>query len=108
VHRYKDFNELHEKLQKETALSKDLLPGKKLLKNREFLETRQRDLEKYLKIVAKTVQHQVPLEFVEFLDFHKYDSVFLLQKLAVDLSQRTEKKWTFTILQVCGEKTEKR
>lgn len=102
-HRYRDFEKLHEKLQKETALAKDLLPGKKIIKNREFLETRQRDLEKYLQTVAKTVQHQVPLDFVEFLDFHKFDVNFLLQKLAMELSQRNSsdhKLWTFTILEV--------
>lgn len=63
---------------------------------------RQQDLEKYLQTLAHMVQHQIPLVFVEFLDFHKYDVVFLLQKLAMDFSQKfnNNKTWTFTILEV--------
>ena len=102
THRFRDFAILHEKLQKEIALSKDLLPGKKMIKNSKFLEQRRQDLEKYLQKVMTFVQQVTPLELVEFLDFHKYDIVFLLQKMAVDLSlKQGSKSATFTILEVC-------
>lgn len=101
-HRYKDFDELNEKLHKEIAIAKDLLPGKKIIKNSKFLEQRRLDLESYLQTVSHIVQHQIPLDFVEFLEFHRYDVVFLLQKLAMKLSRivNDTKQFTFTILEV--------
>lgn len=103
IHRFRDFTNLHEILQKEIALAKDLLPGKKMIKNSKFLEQRRQDLEKYLQTVMNFVQQLVtPLQLVEFLDFHKYDTVFLLQKMALDLSRKQDNKYsTFTILEVC-------
>jgi nischarin len=111
IRRYRDFFEIHETLKREAALLIDL-PGKKMIKNREFIEKRREQLEKYLRSCMRTLQHSTPLELVEFLDFHKYDVVFLLQKLAQKLSQqqsttsRSENKQTFTILEVrCSSKT---
>lgn len=100
--RFRDFHELHEKLQKEIAISKDLLPGKKMIKTIKFLEQRQQDLEKYLQTVTSIIQQStMPLDLVQFLDFHKYDVVFLLQKMALDMSRNQfDKKATFTILEV--------
>lgn len=101
-HRFKDFVELHEKLQMEIAISKDLLPGKKIIKNSKFLEQRQKDLEKYIQTVTSIVQLSiVPLELVQFLDFHKYDVNFSLQMMALELSRKqSDKKATFTIFEV--------
>lgn len=44
----------------------------------------------------------IPLELVQFLDFHKYDIVFLLQKMALDLSRRKldQRTSSFTILEL--------
>ena len=102
--RYRDFRELHEKLQKETAIVSIDLPGKKVIKSKEFLEKRRKYLEKYLQAVAVSCRHSMPLDFVEFLDLDKYDIVFLLQKLASQLSQRintsTRLKRKFTVLEV--------
>lgn len=101
--RYRDFEVLHEKLQNKTAIAVDL-PGKKLIKSKEFLEKRRECLEKYLQAVAVSCRHSMPLDFVEFLELDKYDIVFLLQKLASQLSQRinssTRLKRKFTILEV--------
>lgn len=100
-HRYSDFYDLNEKLHKEIAITKDLLPGKKVLKNNKFLGQRQLDLEKYLQTVGQLCKLQIPTDLVEFLDFHKYDVVFLLQKLALDLGEvKLSNTWTFTILEV--------
>lgn len=102
-HRFRDFNYLHEKLQKEIALSKEILPGKKMIKNSKFLEIRRIELEKYLQTVMTFVQQLVtPLELVDFLDFHKYDIGFLLQRMALDFSRKQGvKSAIFTILEVC-------
>lgn len=101
-HRFKSFHNLHVALQKELAIAKDLLPGKKLLKNGKFLEQRRQDLEKYLQTIITIVQQLVtPLQLVEFLDLNKYDIVFLLQKMAIELSwKQGDKSATFTILEV--------
>lgn len=99
--RFKSFVELHEKLQKNIAISKDLLPRKKIIKDAKFLDQRRNDLEKYLQTVTATVQQLPVLDLVQFFDFHKYDVVFLLQNMALDLSRReNDKSATFTILEV--------
>lgn len=99
--RFKSFVELHEKLQKNIAISKDLLPRKKIIKDAKFLDQRRNDLEKYLQTVTATVQQLPVLDLVQFFDFHKYDIVFLLQNMALDLSRReNDKSATFTILEV--------
>lgn len=75
--------------------------------NAKFIEQRREDLQKYLQTVAHILQKHMPSEFVQFLDFHKYDVIFLLQSLALDVFKNGEKylfqndrKWTFTILEV--------
>ena len=102
--RYRDFDGIHEKLQKEgLAIAVDF-PGKKVIKSSEFLEKRREHLEKYLQAVAVSCRKSMPLDFVEFLDLDKYDVVFLLQKLAAQLSQRINSsnrlKRKFTVLEV--------
>lgn len=95
--------QLHDKLQSSIAIDKDLLPGKKIIKNSKFLEQRRIDLEKYLRVVTSTVQQLpvMPLELVQFLDFHRYDVLCLLQNMALDLSWKPEQKaGKFTILEV--------
>lgn len=100
---------LHDKLQSSIAVSKDLLPQKsffkiKILKSAEFLDKRRVDLEKYLQTVTSTVQQLpvVPLELVQFLDFHRYDVLCILQNMALDLSWKLseEKAGKFSILEV--------
>lgn len=101
--RFREFSELHEKLQKDIAIAKDLLPGKKILKNSKFLEQRRADLEKYLQTVTTIVKQLpvIPFELVQFLDFHKYDISFLLQKMAKELNRmQGDKVGSFTILEV--------
>lgn len=105
--RYRDFHDLNLNLIN-YSISKDLLPSKKLIGNTsaKFLEQRREDLQKYLQIVAHMMQKRMPQEFVNFLDFQKYDVIFLLQTLALDFFKsgekylQHEKKWTFTILEV--------
>lgn len=102
-HRFKSFVNLHDKLQSSIAIAKDLLPGKKIIKNSKFLEQRRVDLEKYLQTVTSIVQQLpvIPLELVQFLEFHRYDVLCLLQNMALALSWRPEEKsGKFTILEV--------
>lgn len=85
------------------AISKDLLPGKKVIKNSKFLEQRRTDLEKYLQTIITIVQQLpvIPYELIMFLDFYKYDIVFLLQKMSKDLvKMQGDKVGSFTILEV--------
>jgi hypothetical protein len=74
--------------------------GKKILKTTKFLDQRKEDLEKYLKTVQQLVQSIPPVEIVQFLDFDKYDAVFLLQKLAKDLQDPLSNRSAFTIFEV--------
>ncbi|KAG5667802.1 hypothetical protein PVAND_015771 [Polypedilum vanderplanki] len=106
--RYRDFHDLHEKLIN-YSISRDLLPKKKVIgnTNMKFIEQRREDLQKYLQTIAHMMQKHMPLEFVEFLDFHKYDVIFVLQHLALDIFTNGEKyliendkKWSFTILEL--------
>lgn len=99
--RYSCFVEIHETLKKSSALETEL-PGKKIIKSREFLEKRREQLEVWLNNTFRTFQHSLPYQLVEFLDFQKYDLNFLLQAKALTLSQTTNrnKDATFTILEV--------
>lgn len=51
-------------------------------KNSAFLGLRQKHLELYLQKVLTFLQLAMSREFVEFLDFNKYDIIYLLQDLA--------------------------
>lgn len=67
---------------------------------------RQEALEKYLQDVYKFLQLTMPKVFVEFLDFHKYDIIFILHNLAALFSAYGEnylartKHYTFSALEV--------
>lgn len=83
--RYKEFLILDNCLKSFSALE-TLLPKKKIMKNRDFIEKRKTELEKYLQNTLRTFVNQMPIELVEFLDLHLYDINFLLDNLATKLS----------------------
>lgn len=71
--RYRDFHDLNLNLVN-YSISKELLPGKKVIgnTNAKFIEQRREDLQKYLQTVGFMLQKTMPQEFVNFLDFQKY------------------------------------
>ncbi|XP_060842251.1 nischarin [Rhopalosiphum padi] len=87
--RYKEFLELHKKLVNEHTVTKDILPGKKIIGNKEpnFIEKRRVGLEIYLQTVLSFLQKSMPDELLEFLEFDKYDVILIVKKLALDFFQ---------------------
>lgn len=86
-HRYSDFVELHDKLVSDHGVTKELLPPKKVIRNKtpKFVEQRREALSEYLKKVFNYLKLTMPTELAHFLDFHLYDIFFLLQDLAKTL-----------------------
>lgn len=109
LHRYNDFVELHDKLVSNHGVAKELLPPKKLIRNKtpEFVEQRKEALDVYLKNVFNYLKLTMPSEFAHFLDMHLYDIFFLLQDLAKSLFLEGDKmlqngkSHKFTPLEVC-------
>ena len=81
--RFKDFVELHETLI-ECGVSKESLPQKKFLGNRDpsFIMKRRRELETYLISVFQFLSRALPQSLADFLDLSKYDLNYVLQTLA--------------------------
>lgn len=84
--RYKEFLELHKKLVKDHTVTKDILPRKKIIGNKEpdFVEKRRVGLEVYLQTVLSFLQKSMPEELFDFLEFDKYDVILIVRKLATD------------------------
>lgn len=84
--RYREFLELHEKLVSEHMVTKDILPGKKMIGNKDpdFVERRRVGLEIYLQTVLSFLQKSMPDELFSFLEFDKYDIILIMKKLAAD------------------------
>lgn len=108
LHRYSEFYELHTQLVTDHGVSKDILPPKKVIRNKSpiFIENRRQGLESYLRSVLNYLKITMPRIFVEFLDFHVYDIFFLLRNLAAhfyaqaDTIMKTTKSYTLTPVQV--------
>lgn len=73
----------------------------------QFLEQRQKDLEKYLQNVLVFLRLTMCREFIEFLDMNKYDIIYLLQDLANIFFQQGEmllqffnKRYEFSALEM--------
>lgn len=87
--RYREFLELHKKLVSEHTVTKDILPGKKIIGNKvpDFIERRRVGLEIYLQTVLSFLQKSMPCELFDFLEFDKYDVILIVKKLAADFYQ---------------------
>ncbi|XP_054262499.1 nischarin [Macrosteles quadrilineatus] len=107
-HRYNDFVTLHDKLVVDHCVSKDILPSKKLIGKRDpvFIQKRRLGLETYLSNVVNFLKETMPRELAMFLDFHKYDILFLLQEMSStflrdgDAILSKEKSFKFNPLQL--------
>ncbi|KAG6445518.1 nischarin [Manduca sexta] len=108
LHRYSDFVELHDKLVSDHGVAKELLPPKKVIRNKtpKFVEQRREALNEYLKNVFNYLKLTMPPEFAHFLDFHVYDIFFLLRDMAKtlylegDKLLQNEKSHNFTPLEL--------
>lgn len=107
-HRYSDFALLHDNLVVDHCVTKDILPPKKLIGKRdpEFVERRRQGLEIYLSSVVNFLKETMPKLLTEFLDFQKYDILFLLQEMSssflkeADFILSSSKSYRFNPLQV--------
>ncbi|KAF5287230.1 hypothetical protein FQR65_LT12274 [Abscondita terminalis] len=108
LHRYNDFYDLHNALVVDHGVAKDMLPPKKVIRNKcpNFVDTRRQGLEIYLRNVLNYLKRTMPRIFIEFLDFHICDIFFMLQNLAfqfyfeADLVLSSSKSYTFNPLQL--------
>lgn len=91
-HRYSEFYELHNQLVLDHGLPKDILPSKKVIRNKcpMFIETRRKGLEEYLQKTLVFLKRTMPKAFVDFLNFNIYDIFFLLQDLAPRLFKQSD------------------
>lgn len=107
-HRYSEFFEIHNQLIQEHGISKDLLPSKKVIRNKNptFIETRRKGLEEYLQKILTFLKKTMPKSLVEFLHFNLYDIYFLLHDLSLKLFLEADdillskKSYSFTTLEV--------
>lgn len=107
-HRYSEFFELHNQLIQEHGISKDLLPSKKVIRNKSptFIESRRKGLEEYLLKILVFLKKTMPKVLVDFLHFNLYDIYFLLHDLSSKLFVEADdilyskKSYTFSTLEV--------
>jgi hypothetical protein len=108
LHRYSEFFELHNQLVTDHGVSKDILPSKKVIRNKcpIFIENRRKGLEEYCQKILNYLKRTMPRIFIEFFNFHVYDIFFLLQNLAMkffveaDLLLSSTRSYTLTPLEI--------
>lgn len=92
-HRFNEFDDLHQKLKKNSNISTKL-PPKKFRPNSDFLERRREDLERYLLEIVECCGCRIPIKLSEFLLFYKFQPNALLNQLADFLSKNKFLKLT--------------
>lgn len=108
LHRYSEFFDLHNQLVTDHGVSKDILPSKKVIRNKcpIFIESRRKGLEEYSQRILSYLKRTMPRIFIEFFNFHVYDIFFLLQNLALrfflegDQLLSSSKSYTLSPLEV--------
>lgn len=83
-HRYSNFADLNSVLVAEKLIPLDLLPGKKIIGNREpaFVDRRRAELDAYIRRVVALLQVNMPDALAKFLDMESYDAGWMLRKQA--------------------------
>ncbi|CAG9828756.1 unnamed protein product [Diabrotica balteata] len=91
-HRYSEFYDLHNQLVIDHGVSKEILPCKKVIRNKcpTFIEARRKGLEEYLQKILIFLKRTMPKIFVDFLEFNLYDIFFLLQDLSTKLFKNSD------------------
>lgn len=110
LHRYSEFHDLQYHLVVDHGVSKDILPSKKVIRNKcpEFIERRRKGLEDYLQKIFVFLKRTMPKILVDFLNFNIYDSFFLLQDLSTkcfleaDYVLSTNKPYNISTFKVSG------
>lgn len=107
-HRYSEFFDMHNQLIQEHGIAKDLLPSKKVIRNKSptFIESRRKGLEEYLQKILTFLKRTMPKIVVDFLHFNLYDIYFLLYDMSskffleADDILLSKKPYSFTALEV--------
>ncbi|XP_037082470.1 nischarin-like [Pollicipes pollicipes] len=83
-HRYSAFADLNSQLVSDKLIPLDLLPGKKIIGNREpaFVDRRRQDLNTYIKRVVALLQLNMPDVLAKFLELETYDIGWMLRRQA--------------------------
>ena len=85
--RYSEFFDMHQILCNDHGVTRTSLPPKRTIRNKcpQFIETRRKTLQEYLQNIFHYLKRTMPRVFIEFLEFHIYETFYVLKDLAFKL-----------------------